>query len=97
VILKVTLSVVVGYRHYAPPDFDSDFLLGREAYFYGAYATAFYAHLLAGPLTLLVGTILISERFRRWKPRWHRALGKFQIACVLLVLVPSGLWMARYA
>jgi len=97
VIFKVTLSVVVGYRRYAPPDFDSDFLLGRESYFYGPYATAFYAHLLAGPLTLLVGTVLISERFRRRWPRWHRALGKLQIACVLLVLVPSGLWMARYA
>jgi predicted membrane protein DUF2306 len=96
-IFKVTLSVVSGYRQYLPPDFDSDFLLGREAYFFGAYRWAFYAHLVSGPLTLVAGAILISDRFRRWAPIWHRRLGKFQIACVLLVLVPSGLWMAGYA
>src|SRR6478736_2570166 len=89
-VLKVTLSVVAGYRQYLPPDFDADFLLGREAYFYGAYAWAFYAHLVAGPTTLVVGTILISERFRRQAPKWHRRLGRLQVASVLLMLVPSG-------
>jgi len=96
-IFKVTLGVVVGYRDYWPPDFNSDFLLGRESYFFGAYAIAFYAHLISGPLTLVVGTILVSERFRRRAPKWHRALGKLQVACVVLVLAPSGLWMAWYA
>jgi hypothetical protein len=96
-IFKVTLSVLLGYRSYWPPDFNSDFLLGREAYFFGPYRWAFYAHLLAGPLTLVAGTILISDRFRRFAPRAHRRLGRLQVACVLLVLVPSGLWMARYA
>src|SRR6478752_6277243 len=96
-VLKVTLSVVAGYRRYLPPDFDADFLLGREAYFFGPYRWAFYTHLVAGPLTLVLGTILISERFRRWIPAWHRRLGRWQVGCVLLLLVPSGLWMARYA
>jgi Predicted membrane protein (DUF2306) len=96
-ILKVTFSVVIGYRDYVPPDFNSDFLLGRESYFYGPYRWAFYAHLISGPASLVVGTILVSDRFRRTAPQWHRTLGKFQIACVLLVLAPSGLWMAWYA
>jgi hypothetical protein len=96
-VFKVTLSVISGYRQYLPPDFDADFLLGREPYFYGEYAWAFYAHLVAGPTSLVVGTILISERFRQWAPKWHRRLGRLQVGCVLLVLVPSGLWMARYA
>jgi Predicted membrane protein (DUF2306) len=96
-IFKVTLGVVMGYRNYVPPDFDSDFLLGRETYFYGVYRWAFYAHLVSGPTSLMVGTILISDRFRRRAPAWHRALGKLQIACVLLVLAPSGLWMSWYA
>src|SRR5262245_33196989 len=96
-ILKVTLSVVRGYHRYFPPDFDADFLLGRAAYFFGPYRWAFYAHLVAGPLALVVGTLLISERFRRWAPAWHRRLGRLQLTCVLLFLVPSGLWMARYA
>ncbi len=96
-IFKVQLSVVIGYRNYFPPNFDSDFLLGRSAYFWGPYSWAFYAHLFAGPATLLLGTILISERFRRFAPRWHRRLGRAQVAAILLLVVPSGLWMARYA
>jgi hypothetical protein len=96
-IFKVTLSTVIGYRHYLPPDFSADFLLGREAYFWGPYCWAFYAHLVAGPVSLVLGTILISDRFRRIMPVWHRRLGRFQVACVLLLVVPSGLWMAWYA
>lgn len=96
-ILRVTASVVIGYRSYLPPDFGSDFLLGREAYFFGAYAWAFYAHLVAGPASLMLGLILVSESVRRHAPRWHRLLGRLQVANILLVLVPSGLWMAWYA
>jgi small-conductance mechanosensitive channel len=96
-IFKVTLSVVIGYRQYWPPDFNADFLLGREVYFFGPYRWAFYAHLIAGPVSLVAGTILLSEWVRRRAPRWHRWLGRLQVVCILLVLVPSGLWMARYA
>ena len=96
-IFKVTLSVVVGYRDYLPPDFDADFLLGRECYFWGPYCCAFYAHLVAGPVSLVLGTILISDRFRRFAPKWHRRLGRVQVACILLFVAPSGLWMAWYA
>lgn len=96
-VCKVTLSVVIGYRSYFPPDFESDFLLGRDAYFWGAYAWAFYVHLVAGPLSLVLGTVLVSDRFRSIAPASHRPLGRVQAAVVLLLLVPSGLWMARYA
>ncbi len=96
-VLKVNLAVVWGYRNYFPPDFNSDFLRGREDYFAGAYQWAFYAHIASGPVSLLLGTILISEAFRRRLPVWHRRLGRIQVACVLLVVAPSGLWMARYA
>jgi hypothetical protein len=96
-ILKVTLSVVIGYREYLPPNFDADFLLGRESYFWGPYSIAFYTHLVSGPVTLLLGTLLLSNRFRASVPSWHRRLGRMQVACILLLLVPSGLWMARHA
>jgi hypothetical protein len=96
-VCKVTLSVVSGYRDYFPPNFESDFLLGRQRYFWGAYCWAFYVHLASGPASLLLGTILISERFRGTWPAWHRRLGRVQAANVLLLLVPSGLWMAWYA
>ena len=96
-ILKVTASVVIGYRNYFPPNFQSDFLLGRENYFWGAYRWAFYVHLVSGPVSLVLGVILVSERMRRAMPRWHRRLGRVQTANILLFVAPSGLWMAWYA
>ena len=96
-IWKVTLNVVLEYGNYVPPNFESDFLLGRQAYFWGAYGGAFYVHLVAGPLSLVLGTMLVSERLRRLAPAWHRRLGRVEAAGVLLLLVPSGLWMAYYA
>ncbi len=96
-VVKVTLSVVLNYRNYLPPNFDSDFLFGREAYFFGGYQGAFYTHLVSGPISLLLGLLLISTRFRQSFPRWHRWLGKVQVVNVLLLLTPSGLWMAFYA
>lgn len=95
--LKVTLSIVLGYREYFPPNFRADFLLGRESYFFGSYRWAFYAHIAAGPVALLAGLALVSERFRRRWPAVHRWLGKLQIALVTLVVAPSGAWLAWYA
>lgn len=96
-ILKVTVEVMLGYRNYLPPDFNSDFLRGRGGYFFGAYQWAFFPHIAAGPVSLIVGMLLVSERFRRRFPKWHRVLGRVQVANVLLLVAPSGLWMALYA
>lgn len=96
-ILKVTVAVVLGYRNYFPPNFNSDFLHGREPYFSGSYQGAFYAHIVSGPVSLILGTILIGERFRLRFPKWHRYLGRIQVAIVLLLVAPSGAWMAYYA
>ncbi len=96
-VVKVTIAVVIGYRNYLPPNFGDGFLLGRESYFFGPYRGAFHFHIAAGPFTLLAGLLLMSERFRlRW-PKWHRGLGRVQVATILLLLTPSGLWMAFYA
>jgi hypothetical protein len=96
-IWKVTLSIVLEYRNYVPPNFDSDFLRGRAEYFWGGYHWAFYAHLVSGPPSLILGTVLVNDRLRRSFPAWHRRLGRVQASGVLLLVAPSGLWMARYA
>jgi len=96
-IWRVTGSVVYEYRNYFPPNFATDFLRGREAYFWGPYRWAFYVHLVSGPISLLLGTVLISDRLRARWPKWHRRLGRVQGINVLLLVAPSGLWMARYA
>jgi hypothetical protein len=46
---------------------------------------------------LLFGLVLMSDRFRARFPSYHRTLGKLQCALILLLLTPSGLWMAYYA
>ncbi|APW61604.1 DUF2306 domain-containing protein [Paludisphaera borealis] len=96
-ILKTIASTASNYPDYFPPNFASDFLWGREGHFRGAYRWAFYTHILSGPVALLLGLILIVERSRPRFPTWHRHLGRLQVACVLLLVTPSGLWMAYYA
>ena len=96
-ILKVTLTIVMNYRDYLPPNFNSDFLVGRDSYFFGAYQWAFYTHIVAGPLTLILGMFLLSDRVRRQLPQWHRRVGRIQVALVLLMVTPSGVWMAMHA
>jgi hypothetical protein len=96
-ILKVIISVISNYYNYYPPNFASDFLRGREHDFRGVYPWAFYTHILSGPVSLILGLFLISEGARSRFPQWHRYLGRLQVACVLLLVTPSGIGMAYYA
>jgi hypothetical protein len=96
-VCLVLAGILRNYPRYLPPDFSSDFLVGREASFRGGYRWAFYAHLVAGPVALLLGLALMSATVRRRAPAWHRALGRMQVGVVLLVLVPSGLVMSAFA
>ena len=80
-----------------PPDFASVFLEGRERYFWRSYYWAFYSHIISGPCSLVLGMLQLSDQFRGRFPKWHRLLGRIQVACVLLIVAPSGLWMAWYA
>ena len=96
-IIRVTVAVVLNYREYLPPNFESDFLQDREGYFWKGYHWAFYTHLASGPVSLILGLILISDRFRMRFPLWHRRLGRIQAVSVLFLVAPSGLVMAYYA
>ena len=94
-VIKVTFEVLLGYSNYFPPNFESEFLYGRQHYFFGAYRWAFYPQIVSGPVALLLGLVLISERFRLRFPKWHRNLGRIHVVNVLGIVAPSGLWMAR--
>ncbi len=96
-VVKVALGVLLQYGDYFPPNFQSDFLGGRETYFWGGYHWAFYVHLISGPATLLLGTLLVSDWFRSRVPMWHRRLGRVQVGLILLLVAPSGLYMSWYA
>ena len=96
-VIKVIAAVLLSYRDYMPPNFDRGFLIDRDPYFFGSYQWAFYVHVTSGPLSLILGLILLNKSTRLRFPKWHRNLGRIQTANVLLFVAPSGLWMSRYA
>lgn len=96
-IVKSAVQISATYTGYFPPDFETRFLTGRQTYFFDGYHIGFYAHILAGPPTLLLGLILLHRPTRQRFPRLHRRLGKVQVALILLLLTPGGLVMAQYA
>jgi uncharacterized membrane protein len=96
-VLKIIATVFINYKDYFPLNFSSEFPHGREGDFLGVYAWSFYVHILSGPVSLILGMILVHDRLRSRYPAWHRALGRVQVACVLLLVTPSGLWMATRA
>jgi len=97
IVCAGTFGIVSHYPNYLPPNFDLDFLIGRENQFQGLYRIAFFAHILAAPCTLLMGLVLLNRGIRiRW-PAIHRFFGRTQVLFVLVLVVPSGLWMSGFA
>ena len=95
--LRVFLGILSEYPKYLPPDFDSAFLTGREESFTRFYATAFYLHLVSGPLAIVLGTFLVWSRGRAPWRTWHRWAGRIQMSLIFALLVPTVLIMARDA
>lgn len=96
-ICKTVLSVVANYPSYLPPNFNSDFLRGREQSFFGSYQWNFNVHIISGPCTLILGMLLLNRTFLQHFPKWHRFLGRTQVILILTMVAPTGLWMAAYA
>ncbi|MCI0361880.1 MAG: DUF2306 domain-containing protein [Planctomycetaceae bacterium] len=91
------MSILLEYRWYFPADFSSPFLTGRRESFTTLYATAFYTHILGGPLTILLGTFMLATGGMAAIRSWHRWAGRGQIFLILFALVPSSLIMAPQA
>lgn len=82
------------YVRYVPPDFRSEFLIGRESYFWGLYALAFYIHIVSSPLALLAFLWQTNSWARTKYAKLHRDLGKWTLIIILTMVSPSGLIMA---
>ena len=96
-IVKVTAAVVLNYQNYLPARLRVRLLAGAGRLLLGPLPLAFYSHIASGPSHSSWGLVLIGDRFRRRFPAWHRYLGRMLVACVLLLVTPSGLWMAYHA
>ncbi len=97
-LVKVLLGILAEYWWYFPADFEqSAFLSGRRHSFGGWYAAAFYVHILCGPPAVLLSLWMIASGGRPRLARWHRLAGKLLAAIVLVLVVPSGLFLARQA
>jgi hypothetical protein len=96
--LRVLVGILVEYWWYFPADFEnSTFLAGKRFVFEGGYAVAFYAHVISGPVVSGLALFLLLSGGRPGLLGVHRAAGQILAGLVLLVLVPSGLVMAREA
>ena len=96
-VVRVTVSIVLGYVDYFPLNFYSEFLTGRKSYFFGPYQIAFWIHIVCSPLVILSSLWLLSGAMRRRFPRFHRRLGRVHVLVVLCLVAPTGLWMSFYA
>lgn len=96
-VVRVTISVVMGYVDYFPLNFYSEFLTGRQDYFFGPYQIAFWIHIVFSPLVIFSSLWLLSGTMRRRYPPVHRWLGRVHVLVVLSLVAPTGLWMSFYA
>jgi hypothetical protein len=93
--VKIFLAMVYEYRHYFPPDFmAADFLFGRQDHFFGSYRTAFYVHIITGPVSLVLASLLMVSGKRKQLQTVHRRAGRVLFVFVIAGVVPSGLVMS---
>ena len=98
IFVRCLIGILLEYRWYFPLDFaQSSFFLGRQAIFSGWYPVAFYVHIIASPIALLLTTWLIFSGQRSGNMRWHRYAGRTLGVLVLLGVLPSGMVMATKA
>lgn len=96
-LAKVFFSILLEYQRYFPADFEATFLIGRRETFTTVYASAFYIHIVSGPLTVLLGTWQMWSGTRTRFRALHRWAGRMQMLLIFGALVPSGLVMAPRA
>ncbi|TWU50512.1 hypothetical protein Poly51_38020 [Rubripirellula tenax] len=93
-LTRVWALTIWEYRNYIPPNFDSAFLCGMRDTFFGWYSIAFYAHIVAGPIVLLLAAFLMFTGGRGPLASMHRRVAKLHIAIVVTVVAPTGFLMA---
>lgn len=82
---------------YYQPDFSKGYLMDKEQAFQGIFKYGLYAHIIAAPLALFVGTFQIMFRYERRWAKAHRWLGIAYALLILCMAAPGGFIMSFYA
>ena len=93
-ILSIAFLIFKASLNYFHPDFTQGFLLGKKEFFDGVFKYGLYAHIVATPIAIVIGTIQFFFRFEKQFPKLHRAAGKIYVASVLFLAAPGGFIMA---
>lgn len=58
---------------------------------------SFYVHLPTGVICLLSPVFLFSRRYFKQQPHWHERIGKLYVWTTLILVCPTGMYLALYA
>lgn len=97
--LLIILAVPLAMNAFSYINFDADYgflKLKEQAIATGSYLPAYYAHVLAAALILLIGIFQLLPASRKRWPLWHRALGKVYVGGILFFSAPGGMVMSFF-
>lgn len=97
ILILLTVPLSWNALTYLNFDFTYGFLkLKQQAIETGWYLPAYYAHILAAAVILIIGIFQINNIWRvRW-PKLHRILGKVYVGGILFLSAPGGLIMSFF-
>ncbi|MEM7575001.1 MAG: DUF2306 domain-containing protein [Bacteroidota bacterium] len=97
-ISYVGYLIAVKTLRYSNGDTREGLLIAKQAYLEApGYLWSFYVHAFVSVLVLVLGLLQFWPRIYRWRPVWHRWIGRSYVLLVLLISAPAALWMSRFA
>ena len=97
IILLVGGLIIFKSFDYYQPDFRRGYLIGRGDYFHGIFKYGLYAHIVATPLVILIGTLQIFLRYEYRFPRMHKWLGRVYAILIIGFAAPGGIIIGAYS
>ncbi|MCA9195347.1 MAG: DUF2306 domain-containing protein [Planctomycetales bacterium] len=96
-LAKVFVTILIEYSNYFPPNFAAAFLVGRHDYFWDYYWLAFYIHIVASPVVLIICTWQLWSARRGQRAKLHPVTGILQAVLTVVLVVPSGIVLSYWA
>lgn len=97
IAVLTVLLIQSSLPYFTAPGTDLFFLERPELARDPLWRTVFYVHILGGVLTLLSAFLQFSKLLLHRLPRVHRLQGRVYVWAALVVVAPTGLFLAFYA